>query len=122
MGRGYGHILQFRPDGARIAMMQVVEYGKGLLPGLARGLGVPAGPVGFTKADESVRAEVTVVGVGVGAQGLLVESDCLMVAARLMVAVAEGLKGGGFAESVAGLALQFQCLPAVAERSLVVAE
>ena len=53
---------------------------------------------------------------------LLVESDCLMVAAGLMVAVTEGLKGGGFAESVAGLALQFQCLPAVAERSLVVAE
>ena len=122
MGRGYGHILQFRPDGAGIVMMQVVEDGKGLQPGLARGLGIPGDPVGFTKADEGVRAEVTVVGIGVGVQGLLVEGDGLTVAARLMVAVAEALQGRGFTESVAGLALQFQCLPAVAERSLVVAE
>src|SRR5215470_6829029 len=116
---GRRELVAYRPG---IVMVQVVEDGKGLLPGLAHGLGIPAGPVGFTQADQGVRAEVKVVGVGVSAEGLLVESDCLTVAARLMVAVAEALKGCGFTESVAGLALQFQCCPAVGERSLVVAE
>ena len=101
--------------------MQVVEDRQGLPPGFASGARHATGPMGLTEVDEGLGAEVGVADVGVGSQGLLVESGCLLVEALLVVAIAEAVEGYGFAEPVAQFAVQVKCALAVAEGVLMVA-
>jgi len=45
---------------AGVGVVQVVEDGEGLLPGVASGARLSAGLVGFTQVDEGLDAEVVV--------------------------------------------------------------
>jgi len=90
--RRAGDVVQFRPDGRGVGVVQVVEDGQGLLPVVAGGLVVPVGLVGFAEVDEGLGAEVAVAVVRIGVQGLLVVGDCLAVAAGVVAAVAKAVQ------------------------------
>lgn len=85
--------LESRPDGFGIVMVQIVEDLCCSLPAITRGLRVSAGLMCFAETDQGVRPIVAVVNVCIGAKRLLVEHNCLAVAAGQVVAETEAVKG-----------------------------
>ena len=53
---GVVQVLEFDADGVGVGVVEVVEDGQGVLPGVAGGLGVAGGVVGVAEVDECVPA------------------------------------------------------------------
>jgi hypothetical protein len=70
---------EFGTDLVGVGVVEVVEDGQGLLPGLVVGVGVAAGVVGVAEVDEGGGFVVPVAEVAEQADGVLVAGDGLDV-------------------------------------------
>ena len=84
-----------------VGMVEVVEDGQGLLPGLAGGPGVAAGVVGVAEVGEGVSFVVAVAEVPDQSEGVLVAGDGLGVVPEVVVGVAEAVPRRGLSAAVA---------------------
>ena len=103
-------------------MVEVVEDGQGLLPGVAGGLVVAGGVVGVAEVGQDGGFGVEVAEATKQGDGVLEALGCLVEITALVVDVAEAVPGAGLAVLVAQFLEQVEGVLAVVECVAVVAE
>lgn len=119
---GLGRVAEFDADGLGIGVVELVEDGKGVLPGVAGRPGIAGGVVDVAEVGKDSRFVVAVAEVPVQVEGVLVAGDGLVVAAEVVMGVAEAVPCVGLPGAVVELLEQGQGLLAVGEGLRVVAE
>src|SRR5215470_870242 len=109
-------------DLAGVGVLDVLEDGQRLLPGLP-GLGQLAGDVaGVAEVGEGIRFEVAVAGFPGNAEGALVAGGGFGEVAQMVLGVPHAVPGMSLGPAVADFRAQGECLAAERAGLLVVAE
>src|SRR5215813_3935414 len=82
---------EFGADLLGVGVVELVEDGQGLLPGVAGGLGVAGGVVGVAEVGEEFGFVVAVAEAPDQVKGVLVADEGLGVVAKVVVGVAEAV-------------------------------
>jgi hypothetical protein len=114
--------VEKRPDLRRLGVVQLLEYGQRLAPGLAGGRRAAEGTVGLAQVHQRPGLVITVAQLAVQRQGPLVAGERLKVAAEEMAGEADRHPGGGLAAVVAGFPEHGQSLAGAGQALLVAAE
>jgi hypothetical protein len=115
-------LLQLRADSGRVGVVQVVEDGQCLLPGILSPLRIAGCVAGVAEVGEGSGLAVVIAQVPDDIEGVLVMCCRFVQATELMFSVAEAIPGVCLAIAVAEIAVQGQGLLAERPGPLVVAE
>src|SRR5215470_15760424 len=119
---GGGEGGEFGAELVGVGVVEVVEDGEGLVPGVVGGVVVAGGAVGVADADEGGGFVVAVAEVAAQGECVVVAGEGLGVVAEVVVGVAEAVPGVGLPVAVAEFLVQGEGVLAGGEGLVVVAE